>query len=1470
MVLTLLPLGSMVANAAVTITSVDGLGKLGSGFNMLGDRYLGDVPMRQIFVSTSGVTAQFDSNPISTSSYSYITSMSDYFSNEASTINVSFGMGSEASAKLTIKIVELDLEQKYRLDISSSNSSSSSSFNRDETEYMLLEYMHQIGTYTLWLDNETQISRLWQTDENGNFTVLHQDFVDSLLNDDPDVFFKNYGSHLITQYTAGGTATSSYFGQIHYENSSDSFQQNSSVSEDSEGVITKHKELESIYSSSSGSSSGNSVKRGESMARGGTGNFAWDEASASAWASTVDQDHHIAMVDDNLMLLPMWELLLDRSQTDRRIELEQYFNDHVDSQYAELYGKYIYAPTGNKDYTGYTLIRTAEELFNIRNNLNGKYVLLNNIDLSGYRQWTPIGTQTDPFTGVLDGNGNTVSGMTISQCDSYAGLLGYNAGTVENLTVSGNIQADATGSANDAAYIGGIAGFNTGVISNCRNLVTVNGSLTVLGGSSAGNTATEDFFTQFQSAIEDAKAAEVQTLTDNANVAVGLTPVHLTGTASNVSISISGSASNDPAFIVLNNAHITGKISHTSDRKVCIISVGSSNSLTGPADHAPVDIGTAQLYLTGFAELTITGGTGSNGAKGEDGVKGDTGENGLNQVRGEDGKKGTDGDPGKQGNNGSYSVVAQAIHTAVENRVTLRGGNGGNGGVGGAGGTGGTGGQGFAGVIGNAGAGNGGTGGKGGQGGAGGDGAQPVSSSTDIQVYCGDLYLYNGNGGNGSSGGVGGKGGTGGNTTQWLFYCGQPGGGGSGGDGGKGGSNGKAAKYQHSTDRITVTSPDSTVYIALGQSGAVGTGARGGAVGSAGTAALDRDPQASGSDKTKIYAENGTVSETIDYSVYEISSLATQHNVYRYYQNKSTFSSLTSPLSIGSSMEQVLIERMLLLSGAENANVWIGLEVVRVLSGNFSTGEILLKWRDGTYIKITKRYGNILSASRVLVDENNNVTQVIGDAYVNFSLGEPDNATNTERYIYLTSGGRWSDAPETASYTYITETRIQVETGNTYHANALVVGGICGFNAGTIRSSYNAGSISVNKITSTLTGVSAYAGGICGYNNAFISNSVNTGAVSTLAVSNSMSHYADAYAFNIGFGGNVTDCSGYIKPSANALSSNTLEISQTDDPNQDSTATDPVKDAVDAYWKNSDLVIEAVRTTEYLRGGSFMRNTVELSMNGLAVHGYRVRNNFYNAGIATVTLLYTDGTAEYTRTIPVQVIAETPQSVEIYQLPQTEFTIGDAFSSEGLVLVLIFDNGTKKLLSSKNFTVTEPTVDTLGTQEVTVHYAYDENIAYSCSYPITVNEAAYSGGVAVTGNITSYGSSEPVTVALWQGNECLYTITVTDGTYALTDVTPGSYTLMVSKQNHATRSYEITADGTDIAQDVKICLMGDVNGDGKVNIGDTARAYSHVKNASPLTDPYSIQCADVSGDTKLNIGDVARIYAHVKNTSKLW
>ena len=56
------------------------------------------------------------------------------------------------------------------------------------------------------------------------------------------------------------------------------------------------------------------------------------------------------------------------------------------------------------------IIQTAAELQSIQNNLAAYYRLANDIDLSGVT-WTPIGSSSTPFIGVLDGNGYSISGL---------------------------------------------------------------------------------------------------------------------------------------------------------------------------------------------------------------------------------------------------------------------------------------------------------------------------------------------------------------------------------------------------------------------------------------------------------------------------------------------------------------------------------------------------------------------------------------------------------------------------------------------------------------------------------------------------------------------------------------------------------------------------------------------------------------------------------------------------------------------------------------------------------------------------------------------------------------------------------------------------------------------------------------------------------------------------------------------------
>ena len=93
--------------------------------------------------------------------------------------------------------------------------------------------------------------------------------------------------------------------------------------------------------------------------------------------------------------------------------------------------------------------------------------------------------------------------------------------------------------------------------------------------------------------------------------------------------------------------------------------------------------------------------------------------------------------------------------------------------------------------------------------------------------------------------------------------------------------------------------------------------------------------------------------------------------------------------------------------------------------------------------------------------------------------------------------------------------------------------------------------------------------------------------------------------------------------------------------------------------------------------------------------------------------------------------------------------------------------------------------------------------------------------------------------------------------------------MKVSKKDHATRTYEITVAGAAVTQDVKIHLLGDINGDGDVTTVDAARVNSHAKGKTLLTG-YEFSCGDINGDGDITTVDAARTNAHAKGKSLIW
>ena len=145
--------------------------------------------------------------------------------------------------------------------------------------------------------------------------------------------------------------------------------------------------------------------------------------------------------------------------------------------------------------------------------------------------------------------------------------------------------------------------------------------------------------------------------------------------------------------------------------------------------------------------------------------------------------------------------------------------------------------------------------------------------------------------------------------------------------------------------------------------------------------------------------------------------------------------------------------------------------------------------------------------------------------------------------------------------------------------------------------------------------------------------------------------------------------------------------------------------------------------------------------------------------------------------------------------------------------------------------------------------------------------AQAAGGISGTVKSSGNANGKLTLKLLDDGAQILQTVGVVgnSGSYVFEEVEDGVYTLTASKYQHAPREYQVTVSGGAVTQDVKLCLKGDVTGDGKINVGDTSKTYSHVRKTNLLTDDYAISCADLTGDGRLNVGDTSKIYSAVRN-----
>ncbi|TCO69141.1 fibronectin type III domain-containing protein, partial [Marinisporobacter balticus] len=165
------------------------------------------------------------------------------------------------------------------------------------------------------------------------------------------------------------------------------------------------------------------------------------------------------------------------------------------------------------------LISTKEQLNNIRNDLTSHYKLVNDIDLEN-EEWMPIGSNTMPFTGMLDGNGHSIKNLKITENthdsrglfaiakdsviknitienvnitsrskDNMGAFVGYVHGiTLKNCSVIGE------GAISGNNYLGGLIGrvdrgSKESKITRCKTMIDIHGVRSYIGGLVGGNNA---------------------------------------------------------------------------------------------------------------------------------------------------------------------------------------------------------------------------------------------------------------------------------------------------------------------------------------------------------------------------------------------------------------------------------------------------------------------------------------------------------------------------------------------------------------------------------------------------------------------------------------------------------------------------------------------------------------------------------------------------------------------------------------------------------------------------------------------------------------------------------------------------------------------------------------------------------------------------------------------------------------------
>ncbi|MBS7262405.1 MAG: hypothetical protein KIG36_02225 [Eubacteriales bacterium] len=166
-----------------------------------------------------------------------------------------------------------------------------------------------------------------------------------------------------------------------------------------------------------------------------------------------------------------------------------------------------------------------------------------------------------------------------------------------------------------------------------------------------------------------------------------------------------------------------------------------------------------------------------------------------------------------------------------------------------------------------------------------------------------------------------------------------------------------------------------------------------------------------------------------------------------------------------------------------------------------------------------------------------------------------------------------------------------------------------------------------------------------------------------------------------------------------------------------------------------------------------------------------------------------------------------------------------------------------------------------------LHYGY---VRQGREYRLSVTEGSETLSITLDNVSAPDGRAYPVakTLRLYAG-ERMIAFAVTEKTsWDFAKLPAGDYRLEVSAAHFGTLSQDLTLSGGADAT-ATLWMLGDLNGDGRINASDNTAMLRHIKGTKTLTG-YALVCGDLNADGRVNASDNTAMLRHIKGTKSLW